>query len=111
MVDTLPASTLGVRDRALLLLGFAGAFRRSELVGLDIGDVRQTADGLVVTIRRSKTDQEGAGREVGIPYGSTPATCPVRAVRGWLDVRAIAGAALFCPMDRHGRQLPGRLSD
>src|SRR3989442_4717742 len=111
MVDALPGSTLGVRDRALLLLGFAGAFRRSELVGLDVGDVRQTADGLVVTVRRSKTDQEGAGREVGIPFGSTPATCPVRAVRAWLKARAIAGPALFCRIDKHGRQLPGRLGD
>ena len=64
-----------------------------------------------MTIRRSKTDQEGAGRAVGIPYGSTPATCPVRAVKAWLEVRAITGPALFCPMDRHGRQLDGRLSD
>jgi CheY-like chemotaxis protein len=111
MVDALPVSVLGVRDRALLLLGFAGAVRRSELVGLDVADVRQTADGLVVTIRRSKTDQEGQGRDVGIPFGSTPATCPVRAVRAWLTARAIAGPALVCPMDRHGRQLPGRLSD
>jgi site-specific recombinase XerD len=119
MVDALPSSTLGVRDRALLLLGFAGAFRRSELVGLDVADVRPTADGLVVTLRRSKTDQEGAGREVGIPYGSTPATCPVRAVRAWLEVHAhranlafgTVALPLFHRVDRHGRQLPGRLSD
>ena len=88
--DEAPVSVLGVRDRALLLLGFAGAFRRSELVGLD-----------VVTLRRSKTDQEGAGREVGIPYGSTPATCRVRAVGGWLRTRTTDGPAHFCPMDRH----------
>jgi site-specific recombinase XerD len=111
MVDALPVSTLGVRDRALLLLGFAGAFRRSELVGLDVADVRVTGDGLVVTIRRSKTDQEGAGREIGIPYGSSPDTCPVRAVRAWLRARSIDGPALFCRIDRHGRQHPGRLSD
>jgi site-specific recombinase XerD len=111
MVDALPASALGARDRALLLLGFAGAFRRSELVGLDVADARQTADGLVVTIRRSKTDQEGAGREVGVPYGSTPATCPVRAVRTWLRARTVDGPALFCAFDPHGRQVPGRLSD
>jgi integrase len=131
LVATLPDSPLGARDRALLLLGFAGAFRRSELVGLDVGDVRPTADGLIVTLRRSKTDQEGAGREVGIPYGSTPATCPVRAVRAWLEVHALrAGAGrnetptefarvstesaktpLFHRFDRHGAQHAGRLSD
>ena len=59
--------------------------RRSELVGLDVGDVVRTNDGLVVTIRRSKTDQEGAGRKIGIPYGSHPQTCPVRAVDAWKE--------------------------
>src|SRR5438309_715945 len=62
MVDHLPAGPLGVRDRALLLLGFAGAFRRAELVGLNVEDVAFTSEGATVTIRRSKTDQEGAGR-------------------------------------------------
>ncbi len=65
MVEALPPTLLGRRDRALLLLGFAGAFRRGELVALDVADVTETADGLVVTIRRSKTDQEGASRKVG----------------------------------------------
>jgi site-specific recombinase XerD len=127
MVEALPASTLGVRDRALLLLGFAGAFRRSELVGLDVGDVRETSDGLVVTLRRSKTDQEGRGVERGIPYGSNRATCPVRAVRAWLEVHAFRTepvrkadesrtapeqpCPLFHRIDRHARQRPGRLSD
>jgi integrase len=111
MVETLPASTLGVRDRALLLLGLAGAFRRSELVALDVDDLRSTAAGLVVTLRRSKTDQEGAGREVGIPRGTNPETCPVRAVGRWLEARTVDGRALFCRIDRHGRQHAGRLGD
>ncbi len=62
MVSALPDSLLGTRDRALLLLGFAGAFRRSELVSLDVGDVQETREGLVATLKRSKTDQEGEGR-------------------------------------------------
>ena len=73
MLAQLPDNLLGTRDRALLLLGFAGAFRRSELVGLDVtaggdghGYVEFTRDGLVVTLTRSKTDQEGQGRQVGI---------------------------------------------
>jgi integrase len=74
----LPASLLAQRDRALLLLGFSGAFRRSELVGLNVEDLAETTDGLMVTIRRSKTDQEGEGRKIGIPPGSDPATCPLR---------------------------------
>jgi integrase len=60
-VDALPAGALGVRDRALLSLGFAAALRRFELVGLDVGDVEETTDGLVVRVRKSKTDEEGAG--------------------------------------------------
>lgn len=111
MVSTLPDTLLGARDRALLLLGFAGAFRRSELVALDVSDVEFTRDGLVVIIRRSKTDQEGQGRKVGIPYGSRPDTCPVRAVQEWFAAAGITGGALFRSVNRHGRLQPGRLSD
>lgn len=103
MVDALPAGPLGaVRDRALLVVGFAGAFRRSELVALDVSDVAFTADGLVVTVRRSKTDQEGAGATVGLPFGSHLETCPVRALRTWLDAAGIVEGALFPSADRHG---------
>ena len=105
-----------MRDRALLLLGFAGAFRRSELVALYLADVHAGHDGLTVTIRKSKTDQEGQGRKVGIPYGSHPHTCPVRAMIAWREKSALtAGAltegALFQAINRHGRVQPGRLSD
>jgi site-specific recombinase XerD len=62
MIDRLPESLMGTRDGALLLMGFAGGFRRSELIGLDHDAVAITRDGLVVTIRRSKTDQDGEGR-------------------------------------------------
>ena len=62
------------------------AFRRSELVSLDVADVRETNDGLIVTLRASKTDQAGEGTKKGIPYGSTPHTCPVRAVRAWKEL-------------------------
>src|SRR5437763_2954962 len=58
-----------IRDRALLLVGFAGALRRSELVGLDLGDIEHVRQGMVLTLRRSKTDQDGQGRKIGIPYG------------------------------------------
>ncbi len=111
LVAALPDSPLGARDRALLLVGFAGAFRRSELVALDVADVEFTRLGLVVTIRRSKTDQEGQGRQLGIPHGADPATCPVRALRAWLDTAAIVEGPIFRPLTRHGAILPGRLSD
>jgi integrase len=95
MVRSVRPGLIGLRDRAMLLLGFAGAFRRSELVSLDISDLTLGAAGLEVTLRRSKTDQEGAGRKVGIPYGSVPETCPVGAVRDWLDAAGITRGPVF----------------
>ena len=88
------------RDRALLLVGFAGALRRSELVGLQAADVEFTKEGMVVTIPRSKTDPEGAGQTVGIPYGSHAASCPVRALRAWLDRSGITQGYLFPAIGR-----------
>jgi site-specific recombinase XerD len=110
MVEQLTDGPLGVRDRALLLLGFAGAFRRAELVALDVADVSFTADGLIVRLPRSKTDQEGQGATKGIPYGSSPATCPVRALRAWLDTGGVTGGPIFRPITRHGHVQPKRLS-
>lgn len=110
MVEMLPEGLLGIRDRALLLLGFAGAFRRSELVGLDVDDILFTDDGATVTLRRSKTDQESAGRKIGIPFGSQPHTCPVRALRAWLSATGIIAGPLFRSVNRHGQLQPDRLS-
>jgi site-specific recombinase XerD len=110
MLEGLGTDPAGCRDRALLVLGFAGALRRSELVGLDVGDVIEGTDGLTLHLRRSKTDQEGAGRTLGIPFGSNPATCPVRAWRAWLEVSGITEGAAFRALDRHGRLGPTRLS-
>jgi site-specific recombinase XerD len=110
IVEVLPDNLLGVRDRAILLLGFAGAFRRSELVQLDYDAVQFTREGLVVKIRRSKTDQEGEGQRIGIPYGSNPDTCPVRSLRDWLDRSGINAGPLFRPINRHGQISSRRLS-
>lgn len=98
------------RDRALLLLGFAGALRRSELVGLDVADVEPRPQGLVITLRRSKTDQEGAGARKGIPRGR-PETCPVRAVAAWAQAAGLVDGPLFRPVDRHGNVGAARLAD
>jgi integrase len=111
MVGRLPDNLLGVRDRALLLLGFAGAMRRSELVGLDVSDVAQAEEGLVITIRKSKTDQVRLGRKVGIPFGSSAETCPVRAVHAWLSASGIVDGPLFRAVNRHGHLMQKRLSD
>ena len=110
MVDAADAGLIGIRDRALILLGFAGAFRRSELVALDVTDCAFGKDGLTVTLRRSKTDQTGEGRKIGIPYGSNPETCPVRTVQAWLELAAISSGPLFRSINRHGQVQPGRLS-
>jgi len=110
MVDATDAGLIGLRDRALILLGFAGAFRRSELVGLEVEDLAFSRDGLTVTLRRSKTDQEGQGRKIGIPYGANPETCPVRSVQSWLEAAGFAEGPLFRSINRHGRVLAGRLS-
>ena len=103
MLRQLPEGLLGVRDRALLLIGFAGAFRRSELASLRVEDCEFLTEGLVVTLRRSKTDQEGEGRKIGLPYGSNPQTCPVRSLRAYLDAASIADGPLFRSITRHGR--------
>lgn len=110
MIASLPEGLLGLRDRALLLIGFTGGFRRSELVGLDHDAVAITRDGLVLTIRRSKTDQEGEGRKVGLPFGSNPATCPVRCFQDWLEASRISEGPIFCPINRHGTMGGQRLS-
>lgn len=109
MLAALPAGRLGVRDRALLLVGFASALRRAELVALTLEDVRYTDDGAVLTVRRSKTDQEGAGRVIGVPFGSTPATCPVRALKAWTAAAGLTSGPIFRGVNRHG-QVGGRLS-
>lgn len=111
MVAHLPAGLLGARDRALLLIGFAGAFRRSELVALDRADCEFDVRGLTILIRRSKTDQEAQGRKIGIPYGSTFETCPLRSLQAWLGASGITEGPLFRHVNRHGQMQPGRLSD
>ena len=98
----LPADLQGQRDRALLLVGFAGGFRRSELAGLRLDDLKDTAEGMVATLRKSKTDQEGQGRPVALPYGSDPLTCPVRAVRAWVKAAELVSGPLFRAVDQFG---------
>jgi integrase len=85
----------GLRDRALLLLGFAGALRRSEIVGLDAAHVRPTPTGLRLMIPRSKSDTAGEGAEVGITLGSQADTCPVRALQVWLVAAEITDGPIF----------------
>jgi integrase len=106
LLDAMGESLKDARDRALLLIGFAGGFRRSELVGLDVTDIEPVRQGIIITLRHSKTDQEGAGRKIGIPHGRTR-HCPVAALTDWLARSAITRSAIFRPINRHGQIQPG----
>jgi integrase len=98
----------GLRDCALLALGFAGAFRRSELVALDVEDIEEAREGLRVTIRRSKTDQEGAGYVLPIGHGAR--LRPVAALQGWLQAANITTGPLFRRIHKAGAVQPQRLT-
>jgi len=110
VVQAIPQNKgIGVRNRALLVIGWAGALRRSELVQLDIENISITRDGLILNLNKSKTDQKGEGQDVALPYGSNPLTCPVRSLEDWLPVSGISEGPLFRRLDRHGNIL-GRLT-
>lgn len=110
LVDPLGSSLIDRRDRALLLRGFAGAFRRSELAQLLLAEITETDDGLRVRLRQSKTDQEGEGFVKGIPYGHEHKTCPVRAWQAWKAAAGITDGQAFRSVTRHG-ELGASLSD
>jgi integrase len=99
----------GIRDRALLTLGWFGAFRRAELVSLDVRDVERTDEGLIATLRRSKGDQEARGATKGIPFASLPVACPVRALERWLATSGITEGPLFRAIDQHGHLAEDRM--
>ncbi len=109
IVSVLGGSTRDVRDRALLLVGFAAAFRRSELSAVNCNWIERTERGIVLTLPRSKTDQEGRGRSVAIPRVGGP-ICPVAALDAWLEVSGIADGPLFRPVSKPGQVLEMRLS-
>ena len=111
MIESLPDNTKGMRDKAILLLGFAGGFRRSELVSLDIENLSLADEGLVIKLTKSKTDQTGRGRTVAIGYGQNKDTCPVEALRGWLEASGIRTGPLFRPIDKWGVIAPTQLTD
>ena len=101
--------TIDIRDRAILLLGFAGAFRRAELASLNVEHLESRHEGLVINLGRSKTDQEGEGRRVAIPRGRHEETCPVKAMWEWLEVTGSEGGALFRSVTRGGRVSENRI--
>lgn len=106
LIDGIPGKRLmDHRDQALLVVGWAAALRRSELVHLDVEHVEFTRDGLVVELYRSKTDQREEGQQVALPFGSHPKTCPVRLLENWLSVSEITSGPIFRRIDRHGNMM------
>ncbi|WP_375455740.1 site-specific integrase [uncultured Methylobacterium sp.] len=101
ILKRIPETLVGKRDRALLLIGFAAALRRSELVALQVSDLERSAEGVIVHIAKSKTDQEGAGHTVPVPAGSK--LKPVQALDAWLSAAAIASGPVFRPVAKGGR--------
>lgn len=92
---------MGTRDRAMLLLGFVLYSRRSELAKLNVEDIEFREEGMLVIIRQSKTDQEGKGKIESVHYGNHQRTCPVRAMKAWLDESGITEGPIFRRIDRH----------
>lgn len=109
IIAALPDSLAGRRDRALLLVGFAGAFRRSELVTLDVKDIVFLEDRAVITLARSKTDQEGRGAKKHIPRMDDD-LCPVAALQAWLSEAGIRTGPIFRKVDRWGKVGQRRLN-
>ena len=102
LVATCDATLAGQRDRALLLLGYAGALRRSELVAVAHEHVHFTSDGMRLQIPRAKGDQTGKGVSIGLPRGSAAATCPVRAMEIWLERSGYRYGPVFRAIDLRG---------
>jgi site-specific recombinase XerD len=109
MVAGVEDTLAGKRDRALLLVGFAAALRRSEIVDLKVNSLEPHADGILLHLGRSKTDQEGAGCIVPVPRGEQ--LRPVEALEAWLAAARITDGPVFRPIDRHGHVGTGSLTD
>ena len=110
VLDAQGSDLRGIRNRAVLLCGWMGAFRRSELVALDVEDVRFTDDGAVITLQRSKTDQEGAGMQKHLPKQKNPTFCAATALRYWLNASEIESGPLFRAITKWGKVRGGYMN-
>lgn len=102
---------LGIRDRAMLAVGWAGALRRSELVALDFEDIDFRTEGLVLTIRSSKTDQEGEGYQLGIPFSSDESFCPTKTLKHWIDLARIDEGPIFFRIGTPGKKFHAEIEE
>ncbi|MCP5506414.1 MAG: site-specific integrase [Chlamydiales bacterium] len=108
---SLPYGAIELRDKAMILLGFAGAFRRSELVGIDVEHLAFDPNGVSIFIPKSKTDQQMEGRIVDIPFAAKEPYCPVRALQAWIRFSAIEEGAVFLQVHKGGNIVRQRLGD
>lgn len=106
-VDTNTA--IGVRDRAVILLGYASALRPGELSALDACDILPKPSGVLITVRHSKTDQDARGQLVGVARGENPSTDPIRALDAWLAIRPVGSGALLTRVAHHGHVTTDRI--
>lgn len=111
MIKLCPPTLTGLRDKAILLIGFAGALRRSDLCNLDLEDISKADEGIVLMIRRGKTDQKREGRKIGIPFGKDKKTCPIQALVDWIDAAQIESGPLFRAVTKYNRPGSARLTD
>lgn len=109
VLDAMGKTVKDARDRSMLLVGFAGGFRRSELIGLNVEDVAFVRQGMIITLRHNKTDQEGQGRKLGIPFGRTK-HCPVKSTETWLQRASITQGPIYTSIAKGGHPTPQRLS-
>ena len=100
-----------LRDKSILLIGFAGGFRRNEIVSLDFEDLDFVIEGLKITVKRSKTDQYGEGLIKGLPYFENKMYCPVTTLKKWLNVSKIKDGALFRRFTKGSKLTKSRLTD
>ena len=100
-----------IRDKTLILIGFGGGFRRSELVSIDYNDIELVPEGVKIVIRRSKTDQFGEGMVKGLPYFSNQNYCPVLHLKKWLEISNIKSGPLFRRFSKSSKLSENRLTD
>jgi len=100
-----------IRDKTLILIGFGGGFRRTELVSIDYNDVEIVAEGVKIVIRRSKTDQFGEGMVKGLPYFSNQKYCPVLHLKKWLELSNIKTGPIFRRFSKSFKLSENRLTD
>lgn len=114
--DGIRPTFLGRRDKALVLVGWSGALRRSELVALNLEDIDFVDQGMTLQITRSKTDQQGAGYKIGIPFAADKQYCPVLNLKKWIDLARLSSGPLFIAVGNNGKKFhavidePRRLS-